>query len=531
MSVLAQNAPDEPPCSLDARTGQTVSCSGYLPENHEARERVSQTATPAAKHFVLRVISARTEGGKATTRLAGASAFAQGLAAVASLLLTRIYSPADFGIAAVFASLLSFTAVFASLRFELAVPLPEEDREARQVLMLCGMVVTVNAVVLAVILIVIGGWLAGLLGIHTNRYILLLLPPAMLVIGGYQALSYYAIRRGAYSRVARTKVTQGISGVLASIGVGLGWQGPLGLILGNAIGQGMGIASLSLELRTPKALGRGDIGLSALVKVARRYSRFPRYSVLSGLLNTAGLALTPLLVSALYSASDAGQYSLALRVVALPMSIVGQAVAQVFMGEASSAMRNREATLNSISKQSTKRLIPFGCGVLIVGGFAPLFFGFLFGAEWHMAGVYAAFLAVFATAQLLVSPISAIVFIVERQDIQLALDALRIAFVIASFVVVSQLGGSALLALVMFASSMVLIYGVSFVVYRRLALKHDAAMRKTSELSPAGDLPVKAEMAPTDFSACNQVQVPSEPSPKPDSTSDHSHHLPRCGDF
>lgn len=65
--------------------------------------------------------------------LVSGTAAAQALTVLAAPLLTRLYSPDDFGLLAVYASLLSLIMVVSSLRYKLAIRLPEDDGEAANV--------------------------------------------------------------------------------------------------------------------------------------------------------------------------------------------------------------------------------------------------------------------------------------------------------------------------------------------------------------------------------------------------------------
>src|SRR3954454_20274925 len=57
-------------------------------------------------------------------------ALGQGMIVLVSPLLTRLYTPADFGVFAVFTALVLMLSVVATLRLETAVVLPERDEEA-----------------------------------------------------------------------------------------------------------------------------------------------------------------------------------------------------------------------------------------------------------------------------------------------------------------------------------------------------------------------------------------------------------------
>ncbi len=56
--------------------------------------------------------------------------FAQGIGYAIAPILTRLYSPAEFGELALFMRITGFISAVATLRYELAIPLPKEDKDA-----------------------------------------------------------------------------------------------------------------------------------------------------------------------------------------------------------------------------------------------------------------------------------------------------------------------------------------------------------------------------------------------------------------
>lgn len=419
-----------------------------------------------------RTKSARTSG---VALLAASSAAAQALAAVASPVITRVFSPEDLGAASVFLALLSLMTITATLRFELAVPLVADDAEALQVLALSGLLILASMGIVSGLVLAIGPWAAGALGAPLLESLMWLLPVGLGVAASYQGLTSYAIRNKAYGRVARTRLGQSIAGLAVSLGVGLATLGPAGLLVGAVVGQSLGVASLCRGLGAAREGWATWATARRLPGLARRYSKFPKYSLGSGLLNSAGFTIVPILVSTLYGGDVAGNYSLAARVIALPMAVVGQAVAQVFLGEASALARSAKAGLWPLMRGGTVKLLPLVVIVLGAGALSPRVFGVIFGTTWAEAGEYAALLALAAAAQLAVAPVSAVVFLVERQELQLLLDGLRAGAVMASFYSASALGGGPKAAVATFAASMVVIYVSSFFVYRSIAQAFDSA--------------------------------------------------------
>ena len=60
-------------------------------------------------------------------KLAGGTAVSRLVVLMAAPLLTRIYTPDDFGVLAVYGSIVNIAVVLSSLRFEFAIPLPEQE--------------------------------------------------------------------------------------------------------------------------------------------------------------------------------------------------------------------------------------------------------------------------------------------------------------------------------------------------------------------------------------------------------------------
>ena len=122
--------------------------------------------------------------------LVGGTAGAQVLLVLAAPLLTRLYSPEDFGLLAVYASLLALIGVISSLRYELAIPLPEDDGEAANVAVLCLILVVISTILTGVLVLLMGSVIAAALGVPTLAGYLWLLPVGVLLTGFYSLFNY-----------------------------------------------------------------------------------------------------------------------------------------------------------------------------------------------------------------------------------------------------------------------------------------------------------------------------------------------------
>ncbi len=360
----------------------------------------------------LRRLLPKNRFARSVSVLAGGTAAAQIIVVAASPVLTRLYSPEDFGLLAVYAALLGVLAVIASLRYQLAIPLPETDEEAASIAVLSLLVVAGMTGLSALIIWFWGSSILILLNVPTLEPYLWLLPLGLVLMGVYQVFSYWAIRVKAFPAIARTKLTQAVS--MVSVQLGAFTLGPLALLLGQVTGQAAGATTLAnLAVRSKWAALR-QVRLTSIRWSARRYRRFPIYSSWGGLFNTAGTQLPAILFAALFSPAAAGIYMLAQRVLGMPMQLLGKAIADVFFSSASEA--RREGTLGPLVKGIHGKLAQIGMPpVLILVFIGPDLFEWVFGEAWRQAGVFAQWMAPMVYATFVTSPISTLTSVLEKQ--------------------------------------------------------------------------------------------------------------------
>ncbi|HYH12010.1 MAG TPA: oligosaccharide flippase family protein, partial [Thermomicrobiales bacterium] len=196
----------------------------------------------------------------------------------------------------------------------------------------------------------------------------------------------------------------------------------------------------------------------------------------SKLLNTAGLQVPFLVIFVAYGDATAGLVGLVVRVVGGPIGVVGQAVYQVFTGEASSRVRNPQGDLAAFTRRFVARLLLIGIGptVLLIACSPPIF-AVVFGDEWRDAGFIAQLLALGYLAQFAVTPISQTLWLLERQGRQLIWDAARLVLTAGGPAVAAVLGASMTVAVAVLAMTHVASYWLMYVLSINAARAADRA--------------------------------------------------------
>ncbi len=350
--------------------------------------------------------------------LAGGTAGAQVLLVLAAPLLTRLYSPEEFGVLAVYASLLAFICVIASLRYELAIPLPHNDREAANIAALCLLIVSGITVLTALFVFFLGKTTVEFLGVAQLSPYLWLLPIGVFASSTYSIFNYWSLRKKSFPAIARTKLRQ----AFATLGLQIGAfkLGAAALLAGQVAGHSAGTLSLALPaLSNPAFKG---VSWQGICDGAKRYRRFPAYSTWEGLTNTASLQLAPVVFSAAFGPASVGLYGLAHRVLMLPLSLVGYAVGQAFFAHAPDAHRVGE--MGTSVTHFTATLARLGAPpLMLLVLLGPDLFALFFGLEWKEAGYIAVWMAPWLYLQFIYSPISTVFSVTESQGFGFAAQA------------------------------------------------------------------------------------------------------------
>lgn len=397
--------------------------------------------------------------------VAGGSTLGRAVVILASPFLTRLFTPEDFGLLAVYTALLGILGGVVCWRYELAVPLPASRRTAANVLVLCLIIAAAMSLFAAVVVTLAREQIAGWLRVPGLAPYLWLLPLGLLAVGSYQALTYWAIRGQAFGRLARTHISQGVGQVAVQVGWGLGAAGPLGLLFGAVVGQATGVGTLARAAQREDASAFRAVRLRALRRVLHRYRRFPLLASGAVLLNSSARRLPALLLAALYGPQVAGFYALSQRVVGSPMQLIGGAVGQVYVGHAAPLIRQDAPRLRRLCMRVAGRMLLVGAvllGAIGLGG--PRLFELAFGAGWGEAGRYVQVLLVAYLGQFAVAPIAQTLHMLERQDVNLVWNGGQVAGIGLIFWLGYSAELSAVWLLALYSAGMALSHVVSFML-------------------------------------------------------------------
>lgn len=317
----------------------------------------------------------------------GGNFFAQLIIIASAPLLARIYLPEDFGILAVFNSVVVLVTVISSLRYEITIPLTKTKSEAANMIIVCIAILLGFCLMSTLAIALFGSELIHITGqTHLSGYIWLV-PIGIFAVGGYQILNYIGIRESKYKDIAKSRLLQSIICVLTQLSMYK--FSAFGLIIGQLIGFITATMLLIVGLLGKNYLS--GLKLNEMQKLIKRYINFPKYSTWEGVLNSLSVELPIFIVAFCFSAHQAGIYIVVTKMLTMPAGLVINSISQVYYGHIANSNNSLEISnltckIHTILWQASLPLFLTG---LLIGGNA---FSWIFGINFSDGAVLVPYL-------------------------------------------------------------------------------------------------------------------------------------------
>ncbi|AHI57332.1 lipopolysaccharide biosynthesis protein [Listeria ivanovii] len=406
---------------------------------------------------------------KNLTKVFSGNVIAQLILVALSPVLTRIFTPADFGIFGTYTSLLGIFLVISAFAYEKAIPMERNRDNVHQIVWLC-MVISLAWLLSGLTVYLITGWsIFQMLNVSVSYAVPILFGIGVFAASIQQILSYWAIRNNYYGRISMAKITQSsVNGAGQLVFAGVLEKTGLGLITGDVVGRMAG--SINLFIRFIRQEGV-YWQVRCCFKLIKKYRQFPLLGMPSLVLNNLALQLPTLLFVVFFGVAASGQFSPTQRMIGIPIAMITTALSQVFYGKASELQRENPATLTRVYWKLTSRLFAvFLLPMCLFAFVSPILFVWLFGPNWQVAGMFAQILTPMFFAQLVVLPVSQILYITGRQGLQLLWDSARFVLLITGFLVIYKLQWGMVTAVIFFSATMTVSYAF-LLLLGRLGMK------------------------------------------------------------
>lgn len=360
------------------------------------------------------------------------TAIAQAIPVLASPVLTRLYTPSDFGLVAIFLALVSSIAPAVCGKYEVALVLPKKQSDWVHLLGIAFQIAFTISVIFILLVFFFKDRLLILLDAPELDKWIYLAPVALLLTGLVTAMVYVANRQHQYSKIVKSKLAQALTLVAVSIGLGFTGSGFEGLLLGNLAGLLMAAVLFYYfyrEILTFRVLAWRN----PKPDLVKQYKNYPLFNASSSLLNGITAVMPIFFLSHLFSESIVGYFALVLRVIQTPLSIISSSISQVNLKKVVDLEYNSLAV-----RPYLLRLIGILVAITIVPSVilmisAPGLFALVFGEEWREAGIYLSVLMPAFLMKFIASTLSSTLGALNKNKTTAMFNVVNFSFVLAAF--------------------------------------------------------------------------------------------------
>ncbi|WNF37356.1 oligosaccharide flippase family protein [Bacillaceae bacterium IKA-2] len=337
--------------------------------------------------------------------VATGTAAAQAITMAFAPVITRLYGPEAFGVLGVFMAMVAIISPIAALTYPIAIVLPKSDADAKVLIGISLYISVGMSAVIALILVLFNNPIVTFLQIEVIAPFLYLIPLVILFSAFLQVAQQWLIRTKQFRITARVAFLQAL--FLNSAKAGIGWFNPVAAVLIILATLGSALHALMLFLGASRSQRKQveELTESNTVKeLAKKHRDFPIYRAPQVFINAISQSLPVLLLASFFGPASAGFYTIGKTVLGMPAQLIGSSVGDVFYPRIAAAANNGENLTRLITKATlglaAVGIIPFG----IIIALGPWIFGFVFGAEWVLAGEYARWIALWSFFMFLNNP-------------------------------------------------------------------------------------------------------------------------------
>ncbi len=366
-------------------------------------------------------------------RLFGGTSLAQIVPILISPLLTRLYSTEQFGYFATYVSVYTVLTVFSTGRYDQAIILSKNKREQNVLITICFVFLLIVSLSFEMFIVGFRPHIAGYIAWAEYSFLIYLIPLSTFLIGTIQLSNYVMIKEATFGRLSYIKISQTL--LVSGITVLFGYLSvKTGLVYGQLLGM-LTISLILVYLYLADTEHKVVTDLKKVKEVLLKYSNFPKYDIAANFLSVGTPQSIVLLTGAFFTSGVVGLYALTNRVLLAPIYFISRSIIDVFR-ERATRDYNDYGSCRGIYKKTFGLLIavaivPF----TILFLFGEDLFSLIFGPEWKAAGTIATVLSPMYFLKFVSSPLSYVLYIAEKQKINLFFQLTLFSSIVVSLFV------------------------------------------------------------------------------------------------
>ena len=347
--------------------------------------------------------------------------------------LTRLWSPNDFGIFATYLAFVGVLSVLSAGSLNVALILVKKNKDAISILVI-GLVLSFIFFLLLNLVIFILDQVSPIFKFSVEGWHYLI-PIGVFLQSAYMMMISWHNRNKSYKLMSESRVIQSTAISIVQIFSGLGAKFNVGLIFPDLIGR---LLSIILIIKRTE-LFKTKISNINYIALLKRYKKFPLIEAPASFINVLSHQLPIIIIPLIFSPAVGGLYFLATKVMIVPSYLLGTAIAEVFKNKAQDDFR-RTGSCRIIFIKILRALFCIGIvPTILFIFFAPNLFFFVFGPQWREAGEYAQIIAPLTLVQFVCSPLTHVLIFREKLSIDLKSQIIFLILILIALFIGAEL--------------------------------------------------------------------------------------------
>ena len=339
--------------------------------------------------------------------IAGASG-AHAITLLASLFLTRIYTPEMFGILGLVIAVASFASPMMNLGYQWAIVLPPLNKHSKDILWLSHFISLINCLILYILFIFLFD--IFVIFFEESALFIVLFAPIIAFSQSYlNSTKQYLGKVNAFFKVAYLTFFLALLTNLLKISLGI-IVDPSAIILNISVVLSYVILTVfSLFLIPHPGFKRSLVSIyKSYVIYFRKHKELAKFRLPQEFFNSASQVVPVILIGIFYSPAIVGFYTLARTITVAPVNLIGGALGVIISPKLAQIKNSREG-LTPFLQKSTLYFVLSGLPIYaILFFFGEEIFSLAFGSNWAQAGRLSEWLSIWFFSMYITSSVNRI---------------------------------------------------------------------------------------------------------------------------
>lgn len=351
---------------------------------------------------------------KNIAKIFSANSLIQLIPALGILILARIFSPEGFGLFAVWSSFVFIGLNAAILKLEVSIfdEVSGNRIKAVQIMLFVSLILSIAI-----------GFLASIIFYYIdyeqfNILDIIFGATAIFLLAAYRIWTLFLTAEAQFDNLIIIRLVNASAVLLCQIIFGLYNPGYKSLIIGFIVAHLITLF-FAQKIQPITFTFRIDNIFINVKKYFKKHIRYPLFSLPSEVISSVSSQIPFIILLSKYGPDLTGQFAMAFKILGVPMGFVGKAIGDVFRQKSAEDYKEIKNCRDTFNKTFFLLACVSLFSALFTWNFISPIVLIVFGSEWELAGTICIFLIPLFSMNLIVSPLTFTLYVVQKQHIDL----------------------------------------------------------------------------------------------------------------